>query len=92
MGKYQNRDMSMLKKKYKKRDRNVSFLMGLCGRQQDPFEFHQLFMEEDTNQYGFCCFVEALIKLSDANCPSKQYCFTMDNINLHKHPMILDMI
>jgi len=26
------------------------------------------------------------------NFPNKSFCFTMDNLNVHKHPVILDLI
>jgi len=80
------------KGKYKKGDRNVSLLMGISGDQQDPFEFHQTFSEGGTNQYRFFCFMEDFIAWLVLNRPNQQFCFTMDNLNLHKHPMIRDMI
>jgi hypothetical protein len=36
--------------------------------------------------------MEAFIEWLNANRLNEQFLFTMDNLNLHKHPMILDMI
>ena len=36
--------------------------------------------------------MEDFIGWLDLNRPNETFCFTMDNLNIHKHPLILDMI
>ncbi|KAL7526315.1 hypothetical protein ACHAXR_001422 [Thalassiosira sp. AJA248-18] len=79
--------------KYKKGARGVSLLMGISGDQQDPFEFHQLFSEGGgTDLWRFFRYMEDFIAWLDVNRPNQTFCFTMDNLNIHKHPVILDLI
>jgi len=80
------------KGKYKKALRGVSLLMGISGNQQNPFEFHCLFSEGGTNLTRFYTYVEELIDWLDLNRPGLEFCFTMDNLNIHKHPAVLDLI
>ena len=56
----------------------MSLLMGISDDQQDPFEFHQLFLEGGTDQYRFFCFMEDFIGWMDANRENEQFCFNED--------------
>jgi len=78
--------------KYKKGAGGINLLMGVSGDDQDPFEFHQMFSEGGTDLYRFYRFMEAFIDWLDVNRPGITFCFTMDNLNIHKHPMVLDLI
>ena len=78
--------------KYKKGEPGVSLIMGVSGDSQDPFEFHQQFSEGGTNLWRFFCFMEDFIEWLATNRPGQTFCFTMDNLNIHKDPIILDMI
>ena len=77
---------------YKKGVKGTNLLMGISGDAQDPFEFHQMFSEGGTDLWRFFCFMEDFIEWLDLNRPNETFCFTMDNLNIHKHPLILDMI
>ena len=78
--------------KYKKGGGRVNLLMGISGDERDPFEFHRMYSQGGTNQWRFFCFMEDFIEWLAANRPNESFCFTMDNLNIHKHPMILDLI
>ena len=51
-----------------------------------------MFSEGGTDLWRFFYFIEDFIEWLDLNRPNKTFCFTMDNLNVHKHPLILDMI
>ena len=77
---------------YKKGVKGTNLLMGISGDAQDPFEFHQMFSEGGTDLWSFFCFMEDFIEWLDLNRPNETFCFTMDNLNVYKRPLILDMI
>lgn len=39
----------------------------------------------------YTCFERICIQLA-IDWPGRQFCFTMDNLNIHKHPMILQLL
>ena len=53
---------------------------------------HVCHMEGRTDQWKFYTFMLELIALLAVTRPGRLYCFTMDNLNLHKHAMIVMMI
>lgn len=78
--------------KYKKGAGSTSLLMGISGDEVDPFEFHQQFSSGGTGLWRFYCFMRDFIDWLTTNRPGRSFCFTMDNLNVHKNPMILNMI
>mmetsp|Transcript_18063 Transcript_18063/g.31107 ORF Transcript_18063/g.31107 Transcript_18063/m.31107 type:complete len:377 (+) Transcript_18063:246-1376(+) len=78
--------------KFKNGVRGASLIMAICGDDVDPFEFHKMFKEGTTNLWRFYNFMKDLIEWLDTYRPGEQYCFTMDNLNIHKHWIILEMI
>ena len=78
--------------KFKKGVPGVSLLMGISGDENDPFEFHRTYYEGGTNTWRFYCFMRDFIEWLDTNRPGDSFCFTMDNLNIHKSPVILDLI
>ena len=80
------------KGKYKKGAKGVSLLMGISGDEQDPFEFHQMFSEGGTDLVRFYGYMEDFIAWLNLNRPGETFTFTMDNLNIHKHPIVLDLI
>lgn len=77
---------------YKKGVPGSSLIMAISGSANDPYEFHQQFTEGGTDMYRFYCFMRDLIEDLNTNFLNKSFCFTMDNLNIHKHPVILDLI
>ncbi len=66
--------------------------MGVCGDATDPFEFHQQFTHGGTGLWRFYCYMRNFIEFLDVNRPGNYYCFTMDNLNIHKNPIVTDLI
>lgn len=78
--------------KFKKGTPGVSLLMGIGGDENDPFEFHQTFTRGGTNTWRFYNYMSDFIDWLNANRPGVSFCFTMDNLNIHKTDVILDLI
>ena len=78
--------------KFKKGSASVSLLMAIGGEDQTPFSFHKTFTEGGTDLWRYYCFIEDLIKFLDEHFPGRSFCFTKDNLNIHKNPMIINMI
>jgi hypothetical protein len=78
--------------RYKKGVGGISLIMGICGDENDPFEIHQQFTHGGTGLWRFYCFMRDFIDFLNVNRPGMSYCFTMDNLNIHKNPIITDLI
>ena len=50
------------------------------------------YTEGGTDLWRFYHFMDELLDWLDANRQNHSFCFTMDNLNIHKHPIILDLI
>ena len=81
-----------LKGNYKKGEPGTNLIMAISGDNQNPISFHQQFTEGGTDLHRFYCFMEDLIEFLDNNYPNRRFLFTMDNLNLHKHPIVLNLI
>lgn len=77
---------------YKNGAKAVSLLMGISGSEDEPFYFHQTFSEGGTDLYRFYCFMEDFISFLALNRQGQSFCFMMDNLNIHKNPLIISMI
>jgi hypothetical protein len=67
--------------------------MSILGDDTNPYEFHQQYTAGGTDLWRFYCFMRDLIANLGVNFgPQEKYCFTMDNLNIHKHPIIVDLI
>ena len=78
--------------RYKKGQRGVDLLMGVCGSVNNPFSFHRTFAEGTTNLFRFYSFMSEFIDWLETNRPNENFTFTMDNLNIHKHPTVLNLI
>ena len=80
--------------KYKKGEGSVSLLMAISGdeRAGQSFSFHRCYTEGGTDLWRFYNFMLELCNWLDAHRPGRYFLFTMDNLNIHKHPVILDLI
>ncbi|EJK52676.1 hypothetical protein THAOC_28026 [Thalassiosira oceanica] len=77
--------------KYKKGAGRLSLLLGVSGDDQNPFAFHRTHVG-GVNTYRFYLYMRDFIGWLDVNRPNEFFCFTMDNLNIHKHPLIIDLI
>ena len=80
--------------KYKKGEGSVSLLMAISGdeRADHSFSFHRCFMEGGTDLWRFYNFMLELCNWLEANRPGRSFIFTMDNLNIHRHPAIDNLI
>jgi hypothetical protein len=81
-----------LKGKYKKGEPGVNLIMAILGDANNPYSFHQTFTEGGTDLFRFYGFMRDLIDHLAATFPGRSFMFTMDNLNIHKHQVILDLI
>ena len=80
--------------KYRKGAGTISLLMAISGDERvgEAFSFHRTYTEGGTNQWRFYNYMLELCDWLDMNRNGRSFLFTMDNLNLHKHPMIINMI
>ena len=80
--------------KYKKGEGAVSLLMAISGNERvgEAFSFHGCFTKGGTNLWRFYNFMMEMCNWLEANGPGRKFLFTMDNLNIHKHPLILNLI
>jgi hypothetical protein len=77
---------------YKRGEEGTNLLMCISGSEQTPFSFHRLYSEGGTDLQRFYEFMTGCLDYLDTNFPERRFIFTMDNLNIHKHPMILHLI
>ena len=67
--------------------------MGISGDANNSFSFHRQYTQGGTDLWRFYRFMEDFcLFLAEPQFQGKSFCFTMDNLNVHKHPIILNMI
>jgi hypothetical protein len=81
-----------IKGQYTKGDPGTNLIMAISGSENNPYAFHQQHNTGGTDLYRFYCFLRALIHDLANHFPNKSFCFTMDNLNIHRHPIILRLI
>ena len=84
----------MARGKYKKGAGSVSLLMAISGDERvgEAFSFHRCFTEGGTNLWRFFNYMQDLMDWLDINRPGRSFLFTMDNLNLHRHPVTTNLI
>ncbi len=77
--------------KYKNGEGGVNLLMAILGDERNghSFSFHKCFTKGGMDLLRFFDFMLELCDWLAVNCPGRQFLFTMDNLNIHKHPMII---
>ena len=77
---------------YKKGANAISLLMAISSDEEEPFQFHQQFQRGGTNLARFYNFIDELLNQLAEQFPNQQFLFTMDNLNIHKHQSVKDLI
>ena len=69
-------------------------LMAISGDEQagQSFSFHRCYTEEGTDLWRFFNFMMELCDWLDAHWPGRSFLFTMDNLNIYRHPVIQNLI
>ncbi len=78
--------------KYKRGEEGMNLLMGISGSAQNPFSFHRLYPDGGTDLLRFYEFMRDFIDYLQTHHNGRAFVFTMDNLNIHKHPTILNLI
>ncbi len=80
--------------KYKKGAGSVRLLMAISGdeRAREALSFHRCFTKGGTNLWRFFNYMRNLMDWLDNNRPGRSFLFTMDNLNLHRHPVTTYLI
>ncbi len=68
--------------------------MAISGDRNYNMEWHDVWSQEEggTDVYRVNVFLQRVIARLAIDHPDRSFCFTMDNLNLHKNPMVLNLI
>ena len=78
--------------KYRKGERGTNLLCAVSGDDQVPFSMHRQYSEGGTDLWRFYQFLNELIDYLATHFYGRSFLITMDNLNIHKHPIILNLI
>jgi len=69
-------------------------MMAISADPAYDMEWHDIWPQEEggTDIYRVYIFFERIIYRLANDHPGWSFCFTMDNLNTHKHPMVLGLI
>jgi hypothetical protein len=81
-----------LRGKYKKGEPGSNLIMAISGDGNNPYSFHRQYTEGGTDLWRFYSFMRDLIIDLQTRFPGKRFTITMDNLNIHKHRLILNLI
>jgi hypothetical protein len=68
----------------------LNFMMAVVGDDNNPLRWTEAWSSEGTNLFRLYNFLERIIL--DLAPLGRSFCFTMDNLNIHKNPIILNLI
>ena len=76
------------------RERKLNLMMAVSADPVYDMEWHEHWEQDEggTNLYRMYTFFERIINQLEVDRPGRTFCFTMDNLNVHHHPMLLDLI
>ena len=70
----------------------MKFLAAISGDGDDPMRWHVDWIGEGTTVERFLDFVELIVGDLADRYPGRSFCFTMDNLNVHKNPAVVNVI
>ena len=76
------------------RERKLNLMMAISADRIYDMEWHELWPQEEggTNLFRMYTFIERIIDQLAIDWPGRSFCFTMDNLNIHHNPVLLQMI
>lgn len=76
------------------RDKKLNLMMAIAADPNLDMEWHDIWPQEEggTNLFRVYVFFERIIDWLDINQPGRSFCFTMDNLNVHHDPVIINLI
>jgi len=80
--------------KYMNESDGIDLLMAISGdeRVDQAFSFHRCYTKGNTDLWRFYSYTDDFFIWLAANHPRRQFLFTLDNLNLHKSPIVLNLI
>lgn len=73
-------------------NQKLNLLLAICGDDVLRYRWHEIWMNGGTTITRFYDFLVRIISFLAAAHPGRSFCFTMDNLNSHKNPLILNLI
>jgi len=77
---------------YDKCSEKLNVLCGICCDRNNPMRWIDTWTGEGTTIIKYYTFISRICDDLDNNYPGRSFCFTMDNLNSHKHPLVLNEI
>ena len=75
-----------------RRGRKLNVLLRISGDRNDPSRWLKTWTGEGTTIEIYAEFIEEILEDLQTRHPGRSFCFTKDNLNTHKNPMIEAMI
>ncbi len=75
-------------------NKKINCLMAISADRNYNMEWHDVWPQEEggTDVYRIYIFFQRVIAGLANDHPGRSFCFTMDNLNSHKNPMVLNLI
>ena len=70
----------------------MNFLAGVCGDRVDPMRWSIDWIGEGTTVEIFLGFMTTIVDDLGERYPDRSFCFTMDNLNVHKNPAVVNLV
>ncbi len=74
------------------REQKTNLLLAICGDENYNQSWHEMWEGEGTTLFRLYSFLERITAQMAIGHPGRSFCFTMDNLNVHHNPMILQLI
>ena len=74
------------------RNEKLNVLMAVVGCDVIPSRWSELWTGEGTTLYRFYHFIERIVNDINERFPGQTFTFTMDNLNVHKNPLVIGLI
>ena len=70
----------------------MDFLAGVCGDRVDPMRWSMDWIGEGTTVEIFLGFMTIIVDDLGERYPGRSFCFTMNNLNVHKNPVVVNHV
>jgi hypothetical protein len=74
------------------RGEKLNLLLAISGDDVNVMRWHEIWMMGGTTITRFYDFIRRILDDLAVQFPGRRFCFTMDNLNSHKNPIILNML
>ena len=74
------------------RGQKMNLLLAVCADRNYPMRWEESWIGEGTTLYRFYNYMHRIVDDLAQQHPGRSFCFTMDNLNVHKNPMVVNLI